>query len=239
MTATATSPGGTARHDDRSDDERLATPVGTRADLERLSSADQLRLAAWLHKANPPRIMPPTAKRRRRRVLTTATAAATLLVPWIFVLAATLPNRQQAQEWRIAWVAFDTALLVVLGATAWFGWRGRQGVITGFAVSATLLLCDAWFDVALSWGSNEQTASLITAFAIEVPLALFFFRVYHRLIRTVTIEAWRGQGLSGKPPPLRRARCRHAGKAGRQAAPTQAAATARAVVDNSVSSSHR
>ena len=45
----------------------------------------------------------------------------------------------------------------------------RQLVITALIVTGTLLLCDAWFDVTLSWGSNEQLSSILAALLVEIP----------------------------------------------------------------------
>jgi hypothetical protein len=77
-------------------------------------------------------------------------------------------------------------------------------VITAFLVTATLLLCDAWFDVVLSWGSAEQPTAILTAIGGEIPFAVFLLTVYHRLVRALTAQIWRDRGRAGDPPPLRR-----------------------------------
>jgi hypothetical protein len=127
---------------------------------------------------------------------------AALLVPWLVVLAVRLPDRHPAHEWRLAWVGFDIALTLAFAATAWFGWHSRQIVITAFLVTATLLLCDAWFDVVLSWGGRGQSEAIVTAVVVEVPLAVFMLTVYHRLVRSMAVRIWRNRGLEGDPPPL-------------------------------------
>ena len=182
----------------------LSLPVQSREDVARLSGDDRRQLAAWLSEATLPLALVPHAQRRRRRILTAATVCAAALVPWLVVLAATLPDRHRANEWRLAWVGFDMALTLAFAATAWYGWRSRQVVITAFVVTATLLLCDAWFDVLLSWGGRGQAEALLTALVVELPLALFLLTVYHRLVRSLTVRIWRDRGLEGDPPPLHR-----------------------------------
>jgi hypothetical protein len=182
---------------------QLAMPVRDRADVLGLNDEEHRLLARWLAEAGALTAIPAAAQRRRRRVLLSATAAAVVLVPWLIYLAATLPDRQRAHDWRLAWVGFDGALMLAFAATAWFGWRSRQIVITAFLVTATLLLCDAWFDVVLSWGSAEQTTAIVTAIGGEIPFAVFLLTVYHRLVRVLTAQIWRDRGRAGDPPPLR------------------------------------
>lgn len=190
--------------DDQDGDDRLGTRVGSRAEVAALDDGDRQRLARWITELSAPYARSPVAERRRRRVLATATAAALVLVPWLALLAATLPDRHRDHEWRLAWVGFDGALALAFAATAWFGWRNRQIVITAFIVTATLLLCDAWFDVVLSWGGREQRSAILTALVGEVPFAAFLLIVYHRVLRAMTTQVWRDRGFEGAPPPLRR-----------------------------------
>ncbi len=35
-------------------------------------------------------------------------------------------------------------------------------------------MCDAWFDVVTSLGTDDQMLTLLTALAIELPLAIYF-----------------------------------------------------------------
>jgi hypothetical protein len=183
-------------------DSALGTPVQMCADVAALSESDRRKLARWLTDLNLPTALPPQARRRRRTVLITATAAAVLLIPWTAFLAITLPERHRDQEWRLTWVGLDIALVAAFAATAWFGWRRRHSVMTALIVTATLLLCDAWFDVTLSWGGSEQVASIVAAVGVEVPLAILFLIVRHRLDRAIVTQSWRDRGLPGDPPPL-------------------------------------
>jgi hypothetical protein len=65
-----------------------------------------------------------------------------------------------------------------------------------------LLLCDAWFDITMSWGSNEQLVSLITAAFGEIPFAAFLFAVASRLLKALTHHVWRLEGRQDPIPPL-------------------------------------
>jgi len=55
-------------------------------------------------------------------------------------------------------------------------------------VTATLMVCDAWFDITLSWGSSESVLSVLTAVCGELPVAATFLSGAHHLIR-LTISA--------------------------------------------------
>ena len=48
----------------------------------------------------------------------------------------------------------------------------RQIVVMLAVFTATLLLCDAWFDIVLDWGTSEVWVSLASAAFVEVPLSL-------------------------------------------------------------------
>ena len=112
------------------------------------------------------------ARRPRRRIVLLAVTAvgAMVLLPWIVVLSATLPMTTSVGAWRLAWVGFDVALTVGLALSAWSVWRRRQLALIALAVTATLVACDMWFDVCLSWGTDEQGVAVVTALVVELPL---------------------------------------------------------------------
>jgi len=111
------------------------------------------------------------AERRRRRFVTVAAAGSVVLVPWIAVLAVTLPHRYVAAHWTLAWVGFDVALLVGLAATAYLAWRGRPLMIVSALVTATLLVCDAWFDSTTA-DRADRLVSVLSALLVELPMAV-------------------------------------------------------------------
>ena len=105
------------------------------------------------------------------------------LAAWIGVLAVTLPRYYRSGDWRGAWVGFDLGLLITFAVTAWAGWRHRQLVIICLVVLATLLCCDAWFDVTLDLRTSGFLVSLLMALCVELPLAALAVIGARRLMR--------------------------------------------------------
>jgi hypothetical protein len=91
-------------------------------------------------------------------------------VPWTVHLAMTLPERAEAENYRLAWVGFDIMLIVVLLTTAYVAWRGHRLVGLLATVTATMLLVDAWFDVTTTERADRPGA-VVSALLIELPLA--------------------------------------------------------------------
>ena len=118
------------------------------------------------------------------------------------MLAVTLPRYYRSGGWRGAWVGFDLGLLVTFTVTAWAGWRHRQLVIICLVVLATLLCCDAWFDVTLDLRTSDFLVSPLMALCIELPLAALAVIGARRLMRLNIRMAGRDTGQSGRVPPL-------------------------------------
>jgi hypothetical protein len=144
----------------------------------------------------------PGSRRRRMVVVLVIATCCVLLAAWTAMLAATLPMQYRAGGWRGAWVGFDVALLIALGATGWAAWHGRQVLILCLTVVATLLLCDAWFDVVLDIRTRGFTMSLLTALAVEVPLAVLAVLGARRLLRLSLGRAGLRAGPPGRRPSL-------------------------------------
>jgi hypothetical protein len=93
-------------------------------------------------------------------------------------------------------------LALALGVTAWSALRERAMLIVGLVVSSTLLVCDAWFDVVTSFGTDDQMLTLTTALAIELPLAFYFALLTRRVIVTairVSRPEYAGTALHAVP----------------------------------------
>lgn len=155
------------------------------AQLRELNPAERARLARLLAGLDAPAPSPrdPGNQLRRRLLVAAALIGALGLAVWIGVLAETLPSHYRAGGWAITWIGFDTALLAVLGFTAWSAWRRRQVLILCLVVLATLLICDAWFDTTLDWGTRGFTASLLLALLVELPVAAASLIGARRLLR--------------------------------------------------------
>ena len=135
-------------------------------------------------------------------VLVVIVAGCILLAAWIGVLAVTLPRFYHTGSWRGAWVGFDIALLGAFAATGWAAWRRRQLLIISLVVLATLLLCDAWFDVVLDALTAGFVASLLSALLVELPLAIVAIVMARRLLKLTFGQIMRYEGLNQPVPPL-------------------------------------
>lgn len=141
---------------------------------------------------------------RRRFGLLFMTACCLVLAAWIGILILTLPARFTSSDWRAVWVGLDIAELTGLAAIGWAAWRQRQVLIFFMMMTGTLLLCDAWFDVTLSYGSSGFTTSVVTAVLAELPLAFLLFVGARRLVRATVQTVMQLAGVAGPVPPLRR-----------------------------------
>jgi hypothetical protein len=119
-----------------------------------------------------------------RRVLTTVVIGSIVMIPWIASLAVTLPRHYVASHWTLAWVGFDLALTAALATTAWMTWRGRPVAVIPASITATLLVCDAWFDTTTA-GRADVLVSLLFAVAIELPVALLLLVAVRTVLRGI------------------------------------------------------
>lgn len=140
------------------------------------------------------------SRRRRRHAMEIMMVCLGGLAPWTVYLALTLPTGFSAHYWRLAWAGFDVLLLSSMAGTAYLGWRRRQAVIAGAIVTATLLICDAWFDIALDLGTRGIWTSLASAAFIELPLAAFFLRRAQLIVRFTMAWVLPESGWEGAPP---------------------------------------
>ena len=125
----------------------------------------------------------------RRVLLVFLFGTAVFLVPWTGYLARTLPDRFDTGEWRVVWVGFDIALTGCFAAAAWLGARRRRGAVPMLTVTATLLCCDAWFDVVMDWSGSDRWTSLAMAALLELPIA--------------AVMLWRARSILVGGPPAR------------------------------------
>jgi hypothetical protein len=154
------------------------------ADLRQMNQGERRRLARSLAAIDYPQpLLGIYLARGRRFGALVSIAACTVLAGWIIVLLLTLHRSFHAEHWRGAWVGFDLVLLLAFAATGWAFWRGRQIVIACLIVTATLLCCDAWFDVVLDLGSGDVWLSAASAVFVELPMASLMFNAARRLIR--------------------------------------------------------
>ncbi|MET7355149.1 hypothetical protein [Streptomyces mirabilis] len=82
----------------------------------------------------------------------------------------TLPSVYEVRQWRVTWVGFDALLMVAMAATALLGWLRHRTVTVSATTTAVLLICDAWFDVSLAFGTSGVWLSAVLAACVELPL---------------------------------------------------------------------
>jgi hypothetical protein len=108
---------------------------------------------------------------------------AVLLLPWIVVLAATLPAHTVARNWSVAWAGFDLLLAAMLAGTAWLRHVGDPRAAALAGASAAMLVVDAWFDTSTSAVGFDLVTAWSSAVFIELPLAFFCARIAWRAPR--------------------------------------------------------
>jgi hypothetical protein len=172
-------------------------------ELRRMTPQDRLRLRRALAAFDAQDMTGRLKDRRRAIILSVIIVCCLALAAWTGLLAATLPRYYRAGGWRGAWVGFDLALLAAFVATGWASWRRRQILIVCLVVLATLLCCDAWFDVVLDAHTKGFWLSLLSAVLIELPLAALAILGARRLLRMTNAVTLRYRGLTGPVPRLR------------------------------------
>ena len=93
-----------------------------------------------------PRWVTPLLTTRRRRAAA-VDAVAHVLAP--------VPATSRT-HYDLAWVGFDIALAAAFAGTSWAAMRSSAWLVPLAAVTGTMLVCDAWFDVVTSIGSGDD-----------------------------------------------------------------------------------
>jgi hypothetical protein len=112
---------------------------------------------------------------------------AVVLIPWTAVVFLTLPRHYGANHWRLAWGGFDVALVIALASTAVAVVRRSPLGEIAAAVTGTLLVCDAWFDVLTSHGTGNVLQAAGEAVLVELPLAALCFWIARNIARAVEV----------------------------------------------------
>jgi hypothetical protein len=100
-------------------------------------------------------------------------AMGALMLPWVAGLVFILPTRHEAANYGFSWIGFDLALCGMLIRTGWLAQKGREHIELTAAITGTLLVVDAWFDVVTADSHREFAIALILALGAELPLAAF------------------------------------------------------------------
>lgn len=138
-------------------------------------------------------------------------AAGIGMIPWLVVLAISLPASAHAEHWCMAWVGLDGAEGLALLATGLLLIRRDDRCSLTAAVAATLVLIDAWFDVTTAAPGASEITALAMAACIEVPVSL--------LCAALALRAFPRPGP--RSPSERQAPSRRAGQASKDVRPAR------------------
>ncbi|MDF3144864.1 MULTISPECIES: hypothetical protein [unclassified Streptomyces] len=94
------------------------------------------------------------------------------LLPWLVVLAGSLPGTAVASNWRTVWIGLDAAEALGLIATGLLAVRGHRLHALTATAAATLLVVDAWFDTMTAAPGVDQVSAAAMALGAELPLAV-------------------------------------------------------------------
>lgn len=109
---------------------------------------------------------------RRQWVAAFLVGVAVFLIPWTLYLTFTLPSNHVTHHYDLAWSGFDVGMAISFAVTGWAALRGSQWLAPFAALTAAMLLCDAWFDVVTSRPGSEFWSAVAAAVFVELPLAV-------------------------------------------------------------------
>jgi hypothetical protein len=109
-------------------------------------------------------------------------AAAVLMIPWIVVLFGVQHAGLVARHSRLVWGGFDCFLVLGFAVTAYrIATRSPRGAVTA-AMTGTMLLIDAWFDVLTARRGSAVVLAVLMAVFAEIPCAAICFYVSRRIM---------------------------------------------------------
>lgn len=111
-------------------------------------------------------------RRRWYRMEHVLVACGLALLPWLVVLADSLPTAAMASNWRTLWIGLDAAEAVALIVTGLLAVRGHRLHTLTATAAATLLVVDAWFDTMTATPGVDQVSAAAMALGAELPLAV-------------------------------------------------------------------
>ncbi|MEV6410459.1 hypothetical protein [Kribbella sp. NPDC051718] len=112
-----------------------------------------------------------------------AGGVAVVLLPWVLILAVTLPSTYEANNWNLAWIGLDLAIAVTAGLTAFLLHRRDPRAALTAVAAGTLLVADAWFDISTSGPGLDHHLALAQGLVLELPLAICAFVLASRTLR--------------------------------------------------------
>ena len=121
--------------------------------------------------------LPERRRSTQRRTAIALVGCGAVLLPWVVVLAATLPAGYRAAHWAAAWVGLDAMEAAGLITTGLLAVHRHRRLPQAAAATATLLAVDAWFDTMTAASQSDFRAALVMALCAELPLAALCARL--------------------------------------------------------------
>jgi len=110
------------------------------------------------------------------------TVGAVALVPFVVLAALGAPSSHAAHHLGLMWTGLDGFELLGMAFTGWCLWRRIPTLAVAAALTGTLMLCDAWYDVVTTGGPAERTSLALAC--LEIPLAVLSFAVARTVVLT-------------------------------------------------------
>jgi Transcriptional regulator PadR-like family len=155
----------------------LTVPETWLANRAAVSPADRMHTPAIMPAGHPePPRRPVTARKRTPRPAKSWVGRGVLIaglamIPWVLILACSLPSTIRVAHWSTAWAGLDAlgaAGLMTTGAAL----IGRYSwLCLPAAITSTLLVVDAWFDITTSAPGHAATVAIAMAVFPELPIA--------------------------------------------------------------------
>jgi hypothetical protein len=120
------------------------------------------------------------------------------MIPWLVVLAVTLPASTRAAHWAAAWIGLDSMEGLGLLSTGLLLLRRDGRCCLTAAVTAALVLTDAWFDVTTAAPGSALVTAVMMAAWVEVPVSVLCATV---AVRTLPRASRRHADRSAAAPP--------------------------------------
>jgi hypothetical protein len=98
-----------------------------------------------------------------------------------------LKAHHETRHWDLAWSGFDSGLALAFLLTAFAAWRRSPWVGALAAATGTLLITDAWFDIALESHADELRNAVYLAVFAELPVAVLCFWIAYRTERFLSL----------------------------------------------------
>jgi hypothetical protein len=93
------------------------------------------------------------------------------MLPWLVILATSLPASTRAWHWSAAWVGLDGLEALGLMITGWLLRRADRRRCLAATATAVLLTVDAWFDVTTAAPGHDLATAIVMAACGELPMA--------------------------------------------------------------------